>query len=202
MNGPDPLNYGWWLASRSAGVVAVLCVGASVILGLMMANNLPRRPGAKARLRPLHESIALAGMVALAVHGITLLGDPWLKPGLSGISLPFASPYRPLFTGIGVIAGYGVFLLGLSFYARRQIGAQRWRSIHRFTVLAYGLALIHVLGAGTDSGQLWLRVILLASAVPAAALFAMRMLTDQGPRPAARAAAPRRVSERRLPPYG
>src|SRR6185503_9610458 len=47
MNGPNPLDYGWWLASRSAGVVALIAVSISVIVGLLMANGLPRRPGAK-----------------------------------------------------------------------------------------------------------------------------------------------------------
>ena len=46
MTGPDPLDYGWWLASRSAGVVAILAVSVSVIIGLMMANGLPARAGA------------------------------------------------------------------------------------------------------------------------------------------------------------
>ena len=209
----NPLHYGWWLASRSAGIVALLCVTGSVVLGLLMANNLPRRAGAKARLRPMHEAIALAGLVALAVHGLSLLGDPWLRPGISGISIPFSSHYRPLYTGIGVIAGYGIALLGLSFYVRRQIGARRWRQIHRFTVAAYALAIIHVLGAGTDAGQRWLEVVLLASVAPVVILFAMRMLSGPGTgspprprtppparRPAARASTPP-PARRTLPEY-
>jgi len=209
----NPLHYGWWLASRSAGIVALLCVTGSVVLGLLMANNIPRRAGAKARLRPMHEAIALASLVALAVHGLSLLGDPWLRPGISGISIPFSSHYRPLYTGIGVIAGYGIALLGLSFYVRRQIGARRWRQIHRFTVAAYALAIIHVLGAGTDAGQRWLEVVLLASVAPVVILFAMRMLSGPGTgspprprtppparRPAARASTPP-PARRTLPEY-
>ena len=209
----NPLHYGWWLASRSAGIVALLCVTGSVVLGLLMANNIPRRAGAKARLRPMHEAIALASLVALAVHGLSLLGDPWLRPGISGISIPFSSHYRPLYTGIGVIAGYGIALLGLSFYVRRQIGARRWRQIHRFTVAAYALAIIHVLGAGTDAGQRWLEVVLLASVAPVVILFAMRMLSGPGTgspprprtppparRPAARVSTPP-PARRTLPEY-
>jgi len=202
----DPLHYGWWLASRSAGIVALLCVTGAVVLGLIMANNLPRRAGAKARLRPLHEAIAIAGLVALAVHGLTLLGDRWLRPGIIGIAIPFQSHYRPLYTGIGIIAGYGIALLGLSFYARREIGAQRWRQIHRFTLAAYALAIVHVLGAGTDAGQRWLQVVLLASVVPVGILFAMRMLSGPGvgrapaPAPRRRPAAPARVAAARSVP--
>ena len=54
----------------------------------------------------LHAHVSIAGLLAIAVHGLTLLGDPWLRPGLSGISLPFALRYRSFYTGLGVIAGY------------------------------------------------------------------------------------------------
>ena len=73
------------------------------------------------------------------VHGATLLADPWLRPGVSGVLVPFAMGYRPLFTGLGIVAGYLAALLGLSFYARRRIGARLWRKLHRATVLVWAL---------------------------------------------------------------
>ena len=39
---PSPLEHGWWIASRSAGVVALLAVTLSVILGLLMLRPLLR----------------------------------------------------------------------------------------------------------------------------------------------------------------
>ena len=36
----DPLDYGWWLASRSAGLVAYALLSAAVLLGLAMALRL------------------------------------------------------------------------------------------------------------------------------------------------------------------
>ena len=48
--------------------------------------------------------------------------------------------YRPLWTGLGIIGGYLAALLGLSFYARRRIGARLWRKAHRLTVVVYVLA--------------------------------------------------------------
>ena len=59
--------------------------------------------------------------------------------------------HEPLFTGLGIIAGYLAALLGLSFYVRRRIGAKRWRTLHRCTVLVYVLGVVHTLGAGTDA---------------------------------------------------
>ena len=106
MTGPDPLDYGWWLASRSAGIVAFLGVSVSVLCGLLMANNLPRRRGAKKQLLAVHEIAALSGLAALAAHGLLLLGDGWLKPGITGIAIPFTMDYRPAFTGLGILAGW------------------------------------------------------------------------------------------------
>ena len=124
MTRPDPVDYAWWLSSRAAGVVAFALISLSVLLGLAMANRLAR---GRAVVK-LHEHLALAGLVAIAVHGITLLGDSWLNPGAIGLLVPFAMGYEPIFTGLGVIAGYLAALLGLSFYIRRRVGAKRWRA--------------------------------------------------------------------------
>ncbi len=166
----------WWLAARASGVVALGLVTLSVGLGLTMGGRLTRRPGAKRTIMAVHEQAALAALVAIVVHGLTLLGDAWLKPGLSGITVPFAMGYRPLWTGLGIIGAYLAAALGLSFYLRRHIGARLWRKAHRFTVVVYALALAHALGAGTDAGSPWLRWSILATAVPIGVLFVLRIM--------------------------
>jgi methionine sulfoxide reductase heme-binding subunit len=183
----DPSHQIWWLAARASGVVAIVLVTVSVGLGLAMAGRLTRRPGWPRVLAAVHEHAAVAGLVAITAHGLTLLGDHWLHPGLTGITVPFALGYRRGFTGLGIIAGYLAALLGLSFYARRRIGARRWRTAHRFTVLVYLLGVVHTLGAGTDAGAPWLRAFLVVTGVPIAALFARRVA---GRRRSAPAAAP------------
>ena len=186
---PTPLDHAWWIASRSAGIVALLAVTASVILGLLMANGLPRRKGAGRVLLSLHESTALAGLVAIAVHGIALLGDPWMHPTPVQIAVPFTIGYEPFWTGLGIIAGWIAAALGLSYYARRRIGARLWRKLHRATVLAWALGVAHTIGAGTDSSQRWLQVSMLAFAVPIVFLFLRRVVPGDPKREAARRAA-------------
>lgn len=185
MRDPAVTSHLWWLASRASGVVAFALVSLSVGLGLTMAGRVSRRPGAKRSLMALHEHAALAALVAVAVHGLTLLGDAWLHPGLRGIAAPFAMGYRPVWTGLGIVGGYLAAALGLSFYLRRHIGARLWRRAHRLTVVVYGLALAHALGAGTDAGSPWLRWMMIASAVPIGLLFLIRIM------PGARRAQPR-----------
>jgi methionine sulfoxide reductase heme-binding subunit len=214
MTGPDPLHYGWWLASRSAGIVSILAVSVSVIIGLMMANGLPKKGWLglnKRKLVAVHESTALAGMVAISVHGLTLLGDKFMHPTLSQIAVPFTMGYRPGFTGLGIIAGWLAIFLGLSFYARRRIGVKRWRSIHRATIAVWALGVVHALGSGTDAGQVWLQAILLVTGIPIVYLFLRRILPSEDARPAGRvpsrspaerlAAAERRAIGQRLHPH-
>jgi methionine sulfoxide reductase heme-binding subunit len=183
VTGRDPALYGWWLASRASGVVALALVTLSVAVGLAMAGRVARRPGLARRLRGVHEHVALVGLAMIAVHGVTLLGDHWLHPGLRGIAIPFWMSYRPAATGAGILAGYLAAALGLSFYARRRIGARRWRRLHRLTVAVYALAVVHALGAGTDAAAL--RAPVLATTVPIALLLARRLTRGRGRAPAA-----------------
>lgn len=188
----DPLNHIWWLASRASGVVALLLVTISVGIGLTMSAKLMRKRGLGPKLTALHEQTALAGLIAIGVHGVTLLGDPWLHPSVAGITVPFVMGYRTFFTGLGIFGGWLAALLGLSFYVRRWIGPALWRKAHRATVVVYALGLIHTIGAGTDAATPWLRWFMALTAIPMAGLFLRRVL---GRKPAP---APQRAPRRRL----
>lgn len=189
MTGPDPTQYVWWLASRASGLIALALVTVSVGVGLAMAGRVARRPGLSRTLMALHEHAALVGLVAIVVHGATLLADPWLHPGPVGVVVPFAMGYRPLFSGLGIVAAYLAALLGLSFYARRRIGVRRWRRLHRATVLVYLLGVVHAVGAGTDASTPWMRAFLIVTGVPIAALF-LRRVTARRPARAPRSSLP------------
>lgn len=169
----------WWLVSRASGVVALVLITLSVLMGLAMASRvLP--PGAlKRTVARLHEHVALTALAAIGLHGLSLLGDQWLKPGLRGIAVPFALGYRPGFTGVGVIAGYLAVLVGPSFYLRRLVGAKRWRKVHRVSILVWALSAVHTLGAGSDGHRVWLRAVVLLPVVPLAYLLVLRILRGQ-----------------------
>ena len=186
----DPSLYVFWLASRSAGIVAFVLVASSVLLGLYLAANVGRRRVPKRMLVKVHEQIALAALVAIAAHGLLLLGDKWLSPGIGGLVVPFTMSYRPIFTGIGQVAGALAFVLGLSFYARRRIGPKRWRKAHRLMPVVYVLGAVHALGAGSDGTGIWLQGLVVVTAIPMAGLLVARYRpraqpTARGSRPAA-----------------
>ena len=179
----NPGDHIWWLLSRSAGIVALVLVAASVLIGLTLAAGLAGPPARRRALVAFHEYTALGGLIAIAVAGLTLLGDAFLKPGLAGIAVPFAIGYRPAFVAAGIVGGYLAAFLGLSFYARRRIGGKRWRKLHRATPVVYVLGLIHTLGAGTDASSLWLRAFMLSTAVVATGLLVKRLRKKPARRP-------------------
>jgi methionine sulfoxide reductase heme-binding subunit len=162
----------FWITSRAAGGAALLLASASVALGLMMSSK--RKSPNKRDLRALHEALSLTTLAMVALHGLALLGDAFLNPGLTGIAVPFASAYRPVWTGLGIIAGYGLGALGLSYYLRDHIGAARWRRVHRLTAVFWLLAIVHTIGAGSDASQVWFLAISGALVIPAALLLALR----------------------------
>jgi sulfoxide reductase heme-binding subunit YedZ len=184
-----PLDYSWWLLSRASGTVALLLVTVSVLIGLLMASGMLKKPGLKRSLMASHEHLALIALVAIAVHGIALLGDRTINPGPIGVLVPMQIAYRPVYTSLGIISGYLTAALALSFYVRKRIGGGRWRRIHRYTVLAYLLGVAHALGGGSDTGITAVRFAVLASVLPAAFLF----LARNRPRPARAAARPKPV---------
>jgi sulfoxide reductase heme-binding subunit YedZ len=174
----------FWITSRAAGTMALLFSSVAVAVGLTMGNNLLKGRGPD--LRVTHEALSLATIVALVVHAVSLLGDSFLHPSLADIAIPFVSGYMTLWTTLGIVAGWMMIILGLSFYARARIGQQRWRKLHRFTALAWVLGLAHSFGEGTDAGQMWFLVATGVVALPAAALLVARL---SGGRPAPQAVA-------------
>jgi methionine sulfoxide reductase heme-binding subunit len=164
----------FWITSRAAGGAALLLASAAVAVGLMLSA---KRPAAsKNDLRAIHEALSLTTLAMVALHGLSLLGDSYLHPGLAGIAVPFAGAYRPLWTGLGIVAGYGLAALGLTYYARDGIGTVRWRKLHRFVALFWVLAIVHTVGAGSDAAQVWFLLLSGAMIIPAASLLALRWL--------------------------
>jgi methionine sulfoxide reductase heme-binding subunit len=145
----------------------------AVSLGLLMSTKLLK--GRTTELRTAHDTLALSTIVAIVVHAAALLGDSYVHYSIADIALPFLSSYKTFWTSMGIVAGWGLMLLGLSYYARRWVGAVRWRKLHRFTALAWIAGLVHALGEGTDAGQVWFLAMIALVAIPALGLLVTRL---------------------------
>ncbi|MGB0872867.1 MAG: ferric reductase-like transmembrane domain-containing protein [Solirubrobacterales bacterium] len=180
----DPGEHVFWIASRASGIVAIALMTFSVAVGLMSGGRLLNRFGRNVRARTgteqrdltrMHEYTSLAAMLAIAVHALTLLGDGYLQPTFTELVVPLMIDFRPIYTGLGIVGGYAVVILGLSYYARDRIGAARWKRLHRFVIVGWLLSVVHILGAGTDASTAWLRLPLLTACAVIAVLFVLRI---------------------------
>src|SRR3954463_5743192 len=164
----------FWITSRAAGTAAPPLSSVAVCVGLLVGGKLVKGP---LDLRQLHEALSLATIVALVVHAVSLLGDAFLSPSLADISIPFVSSYQRGWTTLGIVAGWAMIALGLSYYVRDRIGVQRWKKLHRFTALAWAAGIVHSLGEGSDAGTSWFLVATAIAVLPALALLAVRHLS-------------------------
>ncbi len=170
----------FWITSRAAGIAALVLSSLSICIGLLMGGGMLKTGAARrADLRVTHEALSLATLVALVIHGLTLIGDGYLHPSLGDVAIPFLSGYKTFWTSMGIVAFWMLAILGLSYYARTRIGVQRWRTLHRFTALAWILGLVHSLGEGTDAGQTWFLAMTAIVTVPAIGLLIFRLASGR-----------------------
>jgi sulfoxide reductase heme-binding subunit YedZ len=182
----------FWITSRAAGLVALILASGSVGLGVSMSGRLVKGRGPD--LRVLHEALSIAAMAAIALHAVALLGDSYFHPSIADLTIPFVRDYKQPYMALGIIAGWGLVALGLSFYARTRIGIARWRVLHRFTALAWILGVVHALGEGTDSGRAWFLAITAIAVIPTLALVFARLARPRRKVSAAGAARAARAS--------
>ena len=65
--------------------------------------------------------------------------------------MPFISPYRPFWVGVGVISFYVILLVTITFYLRNKIGRRAFRAIHVLSLLGYIGVTLHGYFSGTDT---------------------------------------------------
>ena len=145
----------WWILARASGFTAYALLTASVLAGLLLKS----RPFGKA-LKPataaeLHKTLSLTSLGALAIHGITLVLDRTVEISPLALVIPGLSPYRPLWTGVGVVAAELMAIVIASFWVRRYIGSRNWRRLHWASYLTFAAATVHGIAVGTDSSRTW-----------------------------------------------
>lgn len=140
-----------WYVARSAGLATYLLFWLATASGLGMTTKLfsfARFNGEKWEIHRLATELAF---VMLAAHLISLALDPTVALGLLGVLIPFVSDVRQPWTDLGIVATYGMIIVGGSFGMRRYIGYHGWRLLHVLAFPMWLIALLHGIGAGSDS---------------------------------------------------
>ncbi len=148
-----------WYATRGAGIVSLLLLTGVVTLGVLAATRwqIPRWP--RFLTAGLHRNLALLSVVFLAVHVVTAVVDPYTSLGALAALVPFSSPYRRLWLGLGAVAFDLLLALVVTSLLRARVGQRAWRAVHWLAYAAWPVALAHGVGTGSDSGALWMRLL-------------------------------------------
>ncbi len=143
-----------WYLTRAAGLIAYLLLWLSAVWGLVVASKIFDPVLHRAFTFDIHEFLSLFAIGFTILHVAVLLGDQYLPFSIAQILIPFVSPYRPFWVGLGIIGLYLTLLVTVTFYLRTRIGQKTFRSLHVLSFLAYASVTVHALFAGTDS-VLW-----------------------------------------------
>ena len=161
----------WWYLNRSTGVVTLVLLTASVVLGIVeqqrwQANGWPRFV-----VHRLHRNISLAVMAFLTLHIVASVVDSFAPIQLVDAVVPFVSAYRPIWLGLGALAFDLLLAIVITSLLRQRLGQRTWRLVHWLTYVSWPVAVVHGLGAGTDARQSWMLALtaLCVAAVVAAA---------------------------------
>lgn len=166
----------FWLLARAAGLTAYALLTLSVLAGLVLKSRPTRRLRA-ASVTELHRTLAVTSLGALALHGAALVADSTVKVTPAALLLPGLVSYRPAAVAAGVVGGWLLALVTVSFRLRKRIGMRAWRRLHWATYALFVLATVHGLAAGTDAARPWAIDLYLGAVTAVAFATAWRVLT-------------------------
>jgi len=141
----------WWYVTRASGIIAYLLLWFSTILGLAVTSKYLDGMLDRLFTYDFHEFISLLSVGFTLVHVIVLMLDHYMPYSLVQILVPFISPYRPFWVGVGVIAFYLILLVTITFYLRNKIGRRAFRTIHVLSLVGYIGVTLHGYFSGTDT---------------------------------------------------
>jgi len=148
----------WWYITRASGLMAYLLVWLSTVWGFAISSKIFDSFLKREFTYDFHEHLSLLSLGFVLVHVVVLLLDRVEPLRLVEVLIPFVSSYRPLWTGVRIIAFYLSILVTVTFYIRKRISMKAFRKIHFLSIVAFLGALFHGLYAGTDSALNWTQI--------------------------------------------
>ncbi len=145
-----------WYTIRATGVVALVLLTVTTVLGLLSASRVRTRHWPAFAQVDLHRRATLLALVFLSLHVVAAVVDTYVRVGVLSVVVPFVSPFRTFWTGLGAIAVDLLLAVAVSSALRHRIPPRTWRGLHWLAYGCWPLAMAHALGTGTDASQLWM----------------------------------------------
>jgi methionine sulfoxide reductase heme-binding subunit len=150
LNGPA-----LWYATRATGLVTLLLLTASMLLGIITAGRFASEKWPRFLTVGLHRNMTLLVLVFLALHVGTTIVDTYTSIPAAAAVLPFASAYKAPWLGLGAVAADLLVAVLVTSLLRSRLGLRAWRRLHWLAYACWPVALAHGLGTGTDRRTLW-----------------------------------------------
>jgi sulfoxide reductase heme-binding subunit YedZ len=164
-----------WFATRATGLTALVLLTFTVLLGVLTSVRFARPAWPRFVTVTLHRNLSLLAVTFTGLHVLTTVTDPYASIGVISAVVPFSSPYRRIWLGLGTVAFDLLLAVGVTSLLRVRIGLRAWRLVHWAGYLCWPVALIHGLGTGTDGGARWVLAVTAACALAVAAAGAWRL---------------------------
>jgi Ferric reductase like transmembrane component len=152
---PSPL----WYATRATGVMALILLTATVLLGVATAAGAAQPGTPRVITSALHRNLSLLVLVFVGAHVVTTVLDSYTSIGLTAAFVPFSSSYRGFWLGLGAIALDLLLAVTVTSLLRDRMSYRAWRAVHWLSYASWPVALWHGLGTGTDTKVPWLLVL-------------------------------------------
>ena len=148
-----------WYTTRATGIVALVLLTACVVLGVLTSVRYGTRSWPRFAFQDLHRRFSLLAVVFVALHVITTVSDAFAPIGWVSVVIPFVSPYRRLWLGLGTVSVDVLLAVTISSMLRQRINPRTWRALHWLGYASWPLAVVHGLGTGTDPHLGWVMVL-------------------------------------------
>lgn len=171
----------FWYLTRGSGIVALLLLTGAMLAGVASSTrwNAPRWP--RFVVSGAHRNLTLVAIVFVAIHVVTTVADGFAPVGLLDAVIPFRSPYRPVWLGLGAVAFDLLLALVMTSLLRARVGLRLWRGIHWLAYASWPVALLHSLGTGSDARTGWVQLLAFASVASVALAIVWRAAATRAP---------------------
>jgi methionine sulfoxide reductase heme-binding subunit len=146
---------GLWYLTRATGLVSLVLLTLSVLLGLLTAGRFSSQRWPRFLTQGMHRNVSLLVLVFLALHTASTVLDSYTSISLTAAFVPFASSYKPLWLSLGAVALDLLVALVITSLARGRLGYRAWRRLHWLAYACWPVAVAHGLGIGTDRSVTW-----------------------------------------------
>lgn len=154
-----------WYATRASGIVTLLLLTVTMILGIATTNRFRARHWPGFAQQELHRRISILTVVFLAIHVVTSVLDSFVSISWLAVVVPFASNFSRFWVGLGAVALDLMVAVIISSLLRPHLKAGTWRGIHWLAYLCWPIALVHTFGVGTDSRAHWVIALVVACVI-------------------------------------